>query len=113
VLPIVLATYKPDPELLRLQLESLRAQSYQNWFVIVHDDQSMSLEALRAQVLEVLPADRALVVQGAERRGRSKFSAPPSNSCRAIANWSLFAIKTMSGRLRSSNGWFESSYLLK
>lgn len=66
---IALATYKPDLSFLRLQLASLKAQSHQNWFLVVHDDQSVEIEELRSVVHEIIPASQALVIQGSVRRG--------------------------------------------
>ncbi len=40
LIAICMATYDPDPELLRAQLESIRAQSDSNWICVISDDHS-------------------------------------------------------------------------
>lgn len=66
---IALATYRPDLELLRKQLGSIREQTFQDWFLIVHDDMSMNVEQLSGVVASEIPANRFRVVGGGARRG--------------------------------------------
>ncbi len=51
---IAMATYEPPPELLRKQIESLRAQSYRRWVCVISDDRS---SPARRRVIEQLIAD--------------------------------------------------------
>ena len=49
---ISMATYEPPPELLKRQLDSIRAQTHDNWVCLISDDGSSPerLEGLRAEV---------------------------------------------------------------
>ena len=38
LIAVAMATYNPDPELLAIQLDSLRAQSHANWVCVISDD---------------------------------------------------------------------------
>jgi glycosyltransferase involved in cell wall biosynthesis len=66
VIAICLATYEPDPELLRRQLDSLRAQTDSNWTCVISDDASSErgYEAIEAAVA----GDSRFVISRSERR---------------------------------------------
>jgi glycosyltransferase involved in cell wall biosynthesis len=86
---IALATYKPDLQFLRLQLESIRAQTHGNWFLLAHDDQSMSQAELEGTIFAVIPRTQSEVVISNERRGAvgnfaAALVAMPKN-CELIA----------------------------
>lgn len=66
---IVLAVYKPDPELLSTQLKSIVMQTHSNWHLVVSDDCSVDIEWLKKQVHQVIPQESATVIQSVERRG--------------------------------------------
>ncbi len=52
---VCLATYRPDPALLRAQIESIRAQTDPNWICVISDDRS---EPERyAEILEIVGDD--------------------------------------------------------
>jgi glycosyltransferase involved in cell wall biosynthesis len=80
---ICMATYNPPPELLRRQLDSVRAQSHDNWMCVISDDHSSEegFEMLRA---EVAGDERFLVDRNDRRLGfygnfeRALSMAPPS-----------------------------------
>jgi glycosyltransferase involved in cell wall biosynthesis len=62
---ICMATFDPDPELLRAQLDSLRAQTDERWICLISDGGS---EASRfAQLLGAVGRDRRFVVSRSER----------------------------------------------
>ena len=63
---IAMATYNPPRELLTRQLDSLRAQSHENWVCIVSDDCS-SPEGYR-ELLEAIGQDARFVVSRSPRR---------------------------------------------
>ena len=48
---VVMATYNPEPEFLRKQIDSLKAQSYSNWTCVITDDGS---EASKYKYLQKL-----------------------------------------------------------
>lgn len=93
---IALAIYKPDIELLRRQLMTIREQTYQNWFLLIHDDCSLSADQLKSldDLIVSILADvrferRFALMQGAERRGAvgnfsSALAAMPGD-CALIA----------------------------
>ena len=62
---ICLATYNPDPQLLRRQLESIRAQTRRDWTCLIHDDGSR-LERW-AMIEELARADERFRVFRSER----------------------------------------------
>src|SRR4051812_5072418 len=65
---VCMATYEPDPELFRRQVESIRAQTDTDWVCVISDDAS-GPEAL-AGMREVLGDDeRFLLSPAAERQG--------------------------------------------
>ncbi|MGH2956565.1 MAG: glycosyltransferase family 2 protein [Solirubrobacterales bacterium] len=80
---ICMATYNPPPELLRRQLDSVRAQSHGNWLCLISDDYSSEegFEGLRA---EVAGDERFVVDRNTRRLGfygnfeRALSMAPPS-----------------------------------
>jgi hypothetical protein len=63
---VCMATFEPDPELLRLQLESLRAQTDDRWICLISDDCSDPghFEQIRALVGE----DPRFVISRSDRR---------------------------------------------
>jgi glycosyltransferase involved in cell wall biosynthesis len=63
---IAMATFDPDPELFRAQVESIRSQTVTDWICIVSDDCSPqhSFERMRS----LLEADRRFVLTRAESR---------------------------------------------
>ena len=65
---ICMATHEPDPELLRVQVESIRAQSHANWLCVISDDCSTA-EGLAA--IEAIVADdsRFTVSAAPQRQG--------------------------------------------
>ena len=65
---ICMTTYNPPPELFRRQIDSIRAQSYENWICLISDDNSRP-EAL-ALIRETLGDDPRFRLQAnSERRG--------------------------------------------
>jgi glycosyltransferase involved in cell wall biosynthesis len=79
---ICLATYEPPPDLLRVQLDSIREQTHSNWICLISDDAS-SDEAFR-RLLELTEGDARFVVsRSTERLGfyrnfeRALSMAPP------------------------------------
>lgn len=88
---ICMATYDPDLELFRRQLESIARQSYDRWFCIISDDSSPPrvLEAMRT----VIAGDnRFALLTSDQRRGfyrnfeRALFCVPPTHSYVALAD---------------------------
>ena len=80
---ICMATYEPPGDLLRIQLDSLRAQTHRNWVCVISDDAS-SEEAHR-RLLELVDGDpRFAVSRSSERLGfyrnfeRALSMAPPN-----------------------------------
>lgn len=63
---ICMATHEPPPELLRLQIESLRAQSHADWICLISDDAS-SREGFTA-LQEAVGDDSRFTVSRSERR---------------------------------------------
>ncbi|WP_460799744.1 glycosyltransferase [Microbacterium sp. GXF0217] len=63
---IVMAAYQPDPELFRRQLQSLRAQSVQDWTCVISVDGDRSPVA--ALVEEITGGDERFLVIGDDRR---------------------------------------------
>src|SRR4051794_18916852 len=63
---VCLATYEPDPELFRVQIESLRAQTDTRWTCVISDDGSSraAVEAIRA----VLGDDPRFALTCSDRR---------------------------------------------
>ncbi len=80
---ICMATYEPPAELLRIQLDSLREQTHENWICLISDDCS-SDDAFDA-LLAVTDGDPRFVVSRSENRlgfyrnfERALSMAPPS-----------------------------------
>jgi glycosyltransferase involved in cell wall biosynthesis len=65
---VCMATYEPDRELLRTQVESLRAQTEENWICLISDDGS-SPEAYAALAELVGDDGRFTVSRAQQRRG--------------------------------------------
>jgi glycosyltransferase involved in cell wall biosynthesis len=63
---ICMATYNPDPELFRRQVESIREQSYGNWICLVCDDASR--DDAFATIEEAVAGDDRFLVQRNPRR---------------------------------------------
>jgi hypothetical protein len=66
LIAVCMATYDPEPELFRAQVESLRAQTDARWVCVVSDDAS-SPERF-AGLLDVIGGDPRFVVSRSERR---------------------------------------------
>ena len=66
LIAIAMATYNPDMDLFRAQIESLRAQTDTNWVCVVNDDRSRP-ERYREIVAE-LDGDERFVISRADRR---------------------------------------------
>jgi glycosyltransferase involved in cell wall biosynthesis len=65
---VCLATYRPDPALLRAQIDSIRAQTDTNWSCVISDDRSEPEHY--ARILEIVGDDRRFSVsQAAEWLG--------------------------------------------
>ena len=66
LIAICMATFDPDLELFRRQVESLRAQTHERWICVISDDHSDSgrFEAIRATVAE----DPRFIVSRSDRR---------------------------------------------
>ncbi len=63
---ICMATYRPDPELFRRQIDSIRHQTVDNWRLIIQDDHSP--EADYRMIREVCKADSRIIVLRNSRR---------------------------------------------
>lgn len=63
---ICMATYEPDPDLFRVQVESIRAQTTDDWVCYVSDDHSS--ESSWAGIRQIVGNDRRFVLSRAERR---------------------------------------------
>jgi len=68
LMAVCLATYEPDPALLRIQLESLRAQTDEHWICVVSDDAS-GPKAHAALLAEIGGDPRFVVSRSEERLG--------------------------------------------
>jgi glycosyltransferase involved in cell wall biosynthesis len=65
---ICMATYEPPPDLLQIQIQSLREQSHENWVCVISDDGS-SEEAF-GRLIELTAGDpRFVVSRGSQRLG--------------------------------------------
>lgn len=80
---ICMATFEPDPELFRRQIDSIRAQTHRRWICLISDDAS-SPEALTA-IERVLAEDRRFAVSSSAANAghyrnfeRALMMAPPS-----------------------------------
>jgi glycosyltransferase involved in cell wall biosynthesis len=63
---IAMATYEPPRELFERQLESIRAQSYDNWLCVISDD--CSSPAAQAMISELIEGDSRFVLARSPRR---------------------------------------------
>lgn len=68
LIAIAMATWEPDRERFREQLESLRAQSWPNWICVISDDAS-SAEAFAGLRAVVGADDRFVISRSEDRRG--------------------------------------------
>ena len=66
LIAICMATFNPDPSLLRTQLDSLRAQTDRNWTCVISDDHSDP--DLYAKLEGLVAADDRFMVSRGERR---------------------------------------------
>jgi glycosyltransferase involved in cell wall biosynthesis len=88
---ICMATYEPDPQRLRVQLDSIRAQTRSDWFCVISDDCS-SPEAFAALEREVGDDPRFRIDRAPERLGflrnfeRAIALAPASAPLIALAD---------------------------
>lgn len=64
-LVVAMATYDPEPELLRAQVESIRAQTFTDWTCVISDDASDPRRF--AALEEVVAGDERFVVSRSER----------------------------------------------
>ncbi|MFL5827675.1 MAG: glycosyltransferase [Thermoleophilaceae bacterium] len=68
MIAICMATFEPDMDLFRAQVESLRAQTYEHWICLVSDDCSAPEQF--EQITDVIGSDTRFVVSRSEvRRG--------------------------------------------
>jgi hypothetical protein len=63
---IALASFDPDPELFRTQIESIRAQTRQDWICVISDD--CSPPAVFERMREVVEGDERFVIRRSARR---------------------------------------------
>ena len=66
VIAICMATYDPDPELFRVQLDSIRGQTDTDWICLISDDHSSP--GSFARIEEAIAGDRRFLLSRAERR---------------------------------------------
>jgi glycosyltransferase involved in cell wall biosynthesis len=66
LIAICMATFEPDMELFRAQIDSLRSQSDTGWLCLISDDHS-GLERFN-EITEALAGDRRFVISRADRR---------------------------------------------
>ncbi len=66
LIAICMATYQPPPQLLRRQLDSIRAQTHRNWICVISDDCSSA--ASFAGLQEEVAGDPRFVVSRSSRR---------------------------------------------
>jgi glycosyltransferase involved in cell wall biosynthesis len=88
---VCMATFDPDPELFRVQVESLRAQTDERWTCVISDDGSS--EERFAGLLAVVEGDPRFAVHRSERRlgfyrnfERALTLAPPGAGLLALAD---------------------------
>jgi glycosyltransferase involved in cell wall biosynthesis len=62
LIAVCMATYEPDPELLRVQLDSLRVQTDGNWVCVISDDASSA-------AIDVGGDERFIISRSERRRG--------------------------------------------
>ena len=103
-----MATYDPPPELLRRQLESIRAQTHTNWVCVISDDCSTP-DRFAALEAEVGDDPRFAVSRSPRRRGfygnfeRALALAPPTAEYVAMADqdddWHPDKLATLLGAL--------------
>lgn len=63
---ICMATYEPDPRLLRIQIDSIRHQTHPSWICLISDDGSST--AAREQILRLIAGDPRFVLAPSPRR---------------------------------------------
>jgi glycosyl transferase family 2 len=91
LIAVCMATYEPDPALLRAQIESLRAQSDERWVCVIRDDGS-SPESLAVLDAAVAGDPRFTLSRSEERRGfygnfeRALRMAPPEAGLLALCD---------------------------
>lgn len=66
---IALAIYKPNLRYLRLQLESIRKQTFRDWFVVLRDDSSTDVRDVTELAGRCLSEGSFQVIGGGERKG--------------------------------------------
>lgn len=66
LIAICMAAFEPEPSLFAIQVESLRAQTDQNWVCMISDDSSS--DERFAQLREIVGSDRRFVVSRSEAR---------------------------------------------
>lgn len=91
LIAICMAAYKPDLQLFRRQLETIRAQTWPNWRCLIRDDGSGA--AVLEEMRQIIGADeRFVLIAAPERRGfyqnfeRCLALAPPEAEFIALAD---------------------------
>ena len=68
LIAVCMATYNPPPDLFRVQIESIRAQTDRNWFCVISDDASDAGHV--AAMMDVIAGDpRFALIQQPDRLG--------------------------------------------
>ena len=85
---ICMATYEPDPDLFRVQIESIRSQTSEEWVCYVSDDHSA--ESSWREIGDIVGDDPRFVLSRAERRlgfyrNFERALAMASDDCELIA----------------------------
>ena len=112
---VCMATYRPDPQLLRAQIDSIRAQTDTDWSCVISDDRS---EPERyAEILRIVGDDpRFLVSQASEWLGfyrnfeRALMLAPPQAQLIALSDQDDVWHPDKLATLRSSIGTAALAY---
>jgi hypothetical protein len=105
---ICMATFEPEAEMFRRQIDSIRAQTHRNWICVISDD--CSEPRAFARIREVVADDRRFVISRSERRlgfyhnfERALAMAPRSASHVAMADqddvWYPEKLETLLGEL--------------
>jgi glycosyltransferase involved in cell wall biosynthesis len=105
---ICMATYEPDPDLFRVQVESIRSQTSDEWVCYVSDDHSA--ESSWSEIRRIVGADPRFVLSRAERRlgffrNFERALAMASEECELIAlsdqddRWYPEKLETLAGAI--------------
>ena len=103
LIAICMATFEPDMELFRAQIDSLRAQTDERWICVISDDCSRA-GALRARSRRGRRATRASCVSRSERAARASTATSSGRSAwrPPRRSWSRSATRTTAGIPTSS-----------